>query len=285
MDMLSKKGFKVWRTGNSPKIQERHNGGDGQWRSADERGSLGICSRSSSLRDCAELLEDTLPVMTSGNFCEEHGCTYEWASGQNPHLMNDGKKIQYKNENFVPVVVPGLSSSSSSSSSSTSFPQDSSSSLNPPNSRRNEGAPGNSLQNLPEWLEDSTDNLEDSDVPALASISHDSGSEPPRKAAPKKHGIHTHFLKDRNSEVCKRTRMTRAPCRMRNGEEAVPRAEFFGDLTTAEQKGVNEGSESRDNDRCAVVVQHLATQWIQSYPCKKQKLLRKHKGGCKSSWS
>ena len=101
------KGFKVWRTGNSPKIQERHNGGDGQWRSADERGSLGICSRSSSLRDCAELLEDTLAVIASGNFCEEHGYSDEWASGQNPYLMNDGKKIQCKNENFVPVVVPG----------------------------------------------------------------------------------------------------------------------------------------------------------------------------------
>ena len=105
------------------------------------------------------------------------------------------------------------------------------------------------------------------------------------KRHPKKHGIYTHFLKDRNSEVCKRTRMTRAPCRMRNGEEAVPRAEIFGDLTTADQKVVNEGSEPRDNDRHAVVVQDLATQWIQSYPCKKQKLPRKHKGGCKSSWS
>ena len=87
------KGFKVWRTGNSPKIQERHNGGDGQWRSADERGSLGKCSRSSSLRDCAELLEDTLAVMTSRNFCEEHGYTHEWASGQNPHLTKMGRRF------------------------------------------------------------------------------------------------------------------------------------------------------------------------------------------------
>ena len=31
---------------------------------------------------------------------------------------------------------------------------------------------------------------------------------------------------------------------------------------------VNEEGESRDNHRYAVVLQHLATQWIQSYPCK-----------------
>ena len=61
--------------------------------------------------------------------------------------------------------------------------------------------------------------------------------------------------------------MTRAPCRRRTGE-AVPRAEKFGDLITADHKVLNEEGESRNNHRYAVVVQHLATQWIQSYPCK-----------------
>ena len=62
----------------------------------------------------------------------------------------------------------------------------------------------------------------------------------------------TSFLKDRNSEVCKRTKMTRAPCRRRNGEEAVPRSEKFGELTTADHKVFNEGSESRNGHRYAV---------------------------------
>ena len=39
-----------------------------------------------------------------------------------------------------------------------------------------------------------------------------------------------------------------------------------------------------DNHRYAVVVQDLATQWNQSYPCK-TRLLRKQKGACKSSWN
>ena len=61
--------------------------------------------------------------------------------------------------------------------------------------------------------------------------------------------------------------MTRAPRRRRTGE-AVPQAEKFGDLITADHKVLNEDGESRDNHRYAVVVQDLATQWIQIYPCK-----------------
>ena len=61
--------------------------------------------------------------------------------------------------------------------------------------------------------------------------------------------------------------MTRAPCRRRTGE-AVPRAEKFGDLITADQKVLNEEDESGDNHRYAVIVQDLVTQWIQSYPSK-----------------
>ena len=85
----------------------------------------------------------------------------------------------------------------------------------------------------------------------------------------RKQNIYTHFPKDQNCKVCKRTKMTRAPCRRRTGE-AVPRAEKFGDLITADHKVLNEGCESRDNHQYAVVVQDLATQWIQSYPCKTQ---------------
>ena len=41
----------------------------------------------------------------------------------------------------------------------------------------------------------------------------------------------------------------------------------FGDLITADHKILSEESESRDNHLYAVV-QDMATQWIQSYPCK-----------------
>ena len=56
-------------------------------------------------------------------------------------------------------------------------------------------------------------------------------------------------------------------CRRRNGG-AVLRAANFGDLITADHKVLSDSCESRNNHRYAVVVQDLATQWIQAYPCK-----------------
>ena len=47
--------------------------------------------------------------------------------------------------------------------------------------------------------------------------------------------VHSHFRKDRNCEICKRTKITRAPCRIRKGE-AVPRVVNFCDLITADYK-------------------------------------------------
>ena len=79
--------------------------------------------------------------------------------------------------------------------------------------------------------------------------------------------VKIHFPKDRNCEICQRTKTTRAPCRRRIGG-AVPRAENLGDLITADHKVLSESCESRNNHRYAVVVQDFATLWIQSYPCK-----------------
>ena len=75
--------------------------------------------------------------------------------------------------------------------------------------------------------------------------------------------------------------MTRAPCRRRTGE-ALPRAEKFGDLKTADHKVLNEGCESRDNHCYAVVVQDLATQWIQYYLLKTK---TSHEKVCRNFWS
>ena len=82
-----------------------------------------------------------------------------------------------------------------------------------------------------------------------------------------KHSIFTHFPKDRNCDVCLRTEIARASCRKRTGT-AVPRADNLGDLITVDHKVLCEGCESRNNHRHAVVVQDLATQWIQSFSCK-----------------
>ena len=99
------------------------------------------------------------------------------------------------------------------------------------------------------------------------------------KSKSRKYNIHTHFPKDPNCEVCLRTKMTRAPCTRRTSE-ALPRAEKFGALITADHKVLNEGGESRDNHRYAVVAQDLATQWILIRA--EQKLLRRRERGRES---
>ena len=274
-----------------------------------------------------KVLENTPAVSTFGKLCDENGYSYEWINGQKPHLIKDGTRIQCNTENFVPIVVPGLSSSSSTSSSTLRTPSkheshssssSSSSSSSPtvseiqireredgnnsdispvqvsnsvddrsgqpdettidktqkPNKKETTIERENPLNSeIPKWLQEFRENLVDDKIPghrgSHASSSHKASLEPTikRREDLGKHSVHTHFPKDRNREICKRTKITRAPCRRRNGE-AVPRAEKFGDLITADHKVLSDNCESRHNHRYAVVVQDLATQWIQAYPCK-----------------
>ena len=74
-----------------------------------------------------KVLDNTPAVLSLGKLCDENGYSYEWINGQKPHLINDGIRIICNTENFVPVVVPGLSSSSSGISSTlpTSMKQES----------------------------------------------------------------------------------------------------------------------------------------------------------------
>ena len=69
-----------------------------------------------------KVLENTPAVLTLGKFCDENGYSYEWINGQKPHLIKNGIRIICNTENFVPIVVPGLSSSSSGSSSTSRTP-------------------------------------------------------------------------------------------------------------------------------------------------------------------
>ena len=238
-----------------------------------------------------------------------------------PHLIKNGIRIQRDTENFVPIVVPGLSTSSSSSShhstSRTPSGQErlcstSSSSLSSSPTttvlsdsetraredlcgidsfpvsvssehveRKERGHPltkptknpkpnkneDHELERrdpfcseIPEWLQEFREHLVD-ERDSYASSSHEVSLEPTskRRADLGKHSVYTHFPKDRNCEICQRTKITTAPCRRRIGG-AVPRAENFGDLITADQKVLSEKCESRNNHRYAVVVQDLATQ-------------------------
>ena len=110
-----------------------------------------------------------------------------------------------------------------------------------------------------------------------ASSSHEASLEPTfkRSADLGKHSVHTHVPKDRNCEICQRTKIIRAPCRRRIGR-VVPRAENFGD--TADRKVLSEGCESRNNHRYAV-------NPLDPVVSVQNKNFRKPEGACKSSWS
>ena len=69
-----------------------------------------------------KVFENTPAVLSLGKLCDENGCSYEWINGQKPHLIKNGIRIICNTENFVPIVVPGLSSSSSGSSSTSRTP-------------------------------------------------------------------------------------------------------------------------------------------------------------------
>ena len=272
-----------------------------------------------------KVLENTPTVLSLGKFFDENGYSCEWINGQKPHLIKNGIRIPCNTENFVPIVVPGLSSSSSGSSSTSKTPprqqshsssSSSTSSSSPtvseiqtrereeridispvqvsnsvgdrsgqpdetqanktpkPNKKETTIELGDPLYSeIPEWLQEFRGNLVDDEVAehrdSHASSSHEVSLEPTFKRSEDlgKHSVTTHFPKDRNCEICNRTKITRAPCRRRNGG-AVPRAENFGDLITADHKVLSEGCESRNNHLYEVLVQDLATQWIQAYPCK-----------------
>ena len=103
-------------------------------------------------------------------------------------------------------------------------------------------------------------------------ISDSEGDASKVETQKRKHSVYTHFSKDRNRDICLRTKITRFPCRRRD-KGSIPQAEKFGDLVTADHKVLNEGSESRNNHWYAVVVQDLATQWFLE-PSQKPKVVK-----------
>ena len=128
------------------------------------------------------------------------------------------------------------------------------------NNNKNEGHEGvqcDLLHELPDWLQEFRENLVDERSPSeprrnpepghrdTSSSSHELPMESRAKVEPGlgKHSVHTHFPKDPNCDICLKTKITRASCRRRAGT-VVPRAGNFGDVTTADQKNLSEGSES-----------------------------------------
>ena len=175
-------------------------------------------------------LEETPAVLSLGKLCADHGIHYHWTSGQKPHLAENGKRIDCTISNYVPFVVPGLTASSSSTALSPTSPSSSSQ---------------DSVFGVNRCRKSSTRRSGSTSEELRGDPLHESTETETR---------------------CLITKITRFSCRRRTGT-VVARAKHFGDLMKADHTILSKGSESRNNHRYAVVVQDLATQWIQSYPC------------------
>ena len=130
---------------------------------------------------------------------------------------------------------------------------------------------------IPEWLQPFTEGSTRRSSSSTAVSPADAATPPPAlppSAHPPQHVLQTkqetHFPKHPKCEVCRRTKVTRAPCKDNSDDrwDRILIAENFGDTITADYKVLNENQESILHHKYAVVVQDLATQWIQSYPGK-----------------
>ena len=174
-------------------------------------------------------LEETPAVLSWKKLCEDHGYTNHWTSGQKPHLIKNGKRIDCNISNNVSFVVPGLSASSSSTTPSPASPSSSS-------QDSEKRAPGDPLHESTEaWRIRSTkffrmscligcrnsENLVDESVPAesrrnpshghrdTSKSSHELPMEPRAKVEPGlgKHSAYADFPKDPNCDICLKTKM------------------------------------------------------------------------------
>ena len=151
-------------------------------------------------RRISALDEETLAVLFLGKLCEDHGYTYRWTVGQKPHFTKNGKIIDCNISNYVPFVVLGSSTSSSATPTPTSSSFSSQDSVfdtsryteNPvpersgsmseelrgnlahkstetENTNKNEGCEevqSDLFHELPDWLQEFTENLVDERSPS-----------------------------------------------------------------------------------------------------------------------
>ena len=143
-----------------------------------------------------KVLDNTPAVLSLGKLCDENGYSYEWINGQKPHLIKNGIRIICNPENFVPILVPGLSSSSSASSSTSRIPMkqeshSSSSSSSSPSSptvgemsvREREDAPNSDISPVPvsELVDDRTEKpveTQANEIPNPKKRDHDRTEKP-----------------------------------------------------------------------------------------------------------
>ena len=211
--------------------------------------------------------------------CEEHGYTLEWASGQKPHLTKNGKIFLCKTK-FLSCCCSRIVFKLKLE---FVFQID----------------PVGFIKYLSESRKITMWRFSWSNIgrPRRSSGQHSSNETSIARSPTVVRGVHRHskIQKCQHSQTRLMTQIRNVPWKWQSGSivfvltsqktesaksaseprlqgselaKAVPRAEKSGDLMTADHKVLNEGGESRNIHRYAVVVHDLAARWIQSYLCK-----------------
>ena len=216
-----------------------------------------------------KILEDTPAVLSPGKLCEDHGYSYEWASGQKPHL-NQKRGRKYHATRRLTYLSLFRTCQSDLPASLRVHPQHRfrrtqwkmifhqvqqphdvgirrvehwRTSCKIPQKPKNEDidrVQGIPLHDLPEWLAKFTDNFVDEEVSASSeappSISREPRhQEPSVKVVSGKHSILTRFperpkLGPRIQQLLAENALV----------VEVLRAEIFGDLITADHTALGE---------------------------------------------
>ena len=292
--------------GHFAEVQKPCDGSDRKWWSADKRGSTSVRSRLSICSSQCNHSKKRQQFYRLVSFAQNTDVHASGKNGEPPRLTKNGKTITCTMDNFVLLVVRGLSSSSSSSSVSTSRPKDhsnssseSEASTDPMTTRRAKHACGKPMQTNSDMQTSGSRGLAHRKrdgrrgsnarhswlVTALHRKSRGPGDACARTSLWKRSRIRKVMLqKWRHKNGSTVLRLTSPKTEIATyawepklrgflAEDAmrglfIARAEKFGELMTADHKVLNERSESWNSDCYAIVVQDLATRWIQSYPCK-----------------
>ena len=190
------------------------------------------------------LLADTPAVLSLGKLCKEHGYICEWPGGREPRLA---KKCEpYRTENFVPFI--------GSSRTITEFYH---------NFFLDFASAGSIYFHWNQHIREVTRKLQ-------RTVAEELRQTATEKVFP--NGWRTSQRTSRSQKYLhpQEILMTQIRNVLQRGITEALEQKSFSDLITADHKVVNEDCESRNNHRCAVVVQ-LATQLVATTPVSKKK--------------
>ena len=282
---VEQEGSKLIWNGYFAEVQERHCGACGQWRSADNRGSTSVRSRSRSVRRNyskkrqqfyrLESLAQNTDVHMSGKTAKLHNwpkmgkqLLVQWTASyllsyQDCHHLPAAARLPHRDQRISPILpvnpkqhqiqwrldVPSMRAGNRYRPTLASKPWEA-----VDQHTEDETDKEDPTQGILDWLQPFTANLEDVQTCARAFL----------WKSELRFGRWGFKSGDTKTETLCSYSLPQKPKR-----------DLFCDqksMVTWQQQStfLSEGSEFRNHHRYAVVVQDLATQWIQSHRCKTQ---------------